>query len=101
MRLSFIPFLLLSLTTLAQPRLTARLDSLFHAYAADSPGFVLSIEKKGNVMYRNTMGVATIGTAGRLDTLTNFRMASVTKQFTAMGIFLLEKEGRLSFDDPL
>jgi CubicO group peptidase (beta-lactamase class C family) len=28
-------------------------------------------------------------------------MASVTKQFTAMGIFLLEKEGRLGFDDPV
>ena len=90
MRLRILPFLLLlGNFSFSQPRLTARLDSLFHSYPADSPGFVLSIEKKGDVLYR----------AG--DSLSNFRMASVTKQFTAMGIFLLEKEGRLGFDDPL
>jgi len=109
MRLSFLPLLLLSVTTFrtfSQSRLTARLDSLFHAYPADAPGFVLSIEKKGNILYRNAVGLSNVAqpgapTAPALDTTTNFRMASVTKQFTAMGIFLLEKEGRLHFDDPL
>ncbi|MDO6435147.1 serine hydrolase domain-containing protein [Flavitalea sp. BT771] len=80
-------------------RLAARLDSLFGAYPSKGPGFVVSIEKKGTVMYHNAVGWADEGT--RLDTSSNFRMASVTKQFTAMGIFLLEKEGRLGFDDPV
>ena len=83
----------------SQGRLAVRLDSLFGAYASDGPGFVVSIEKKGMVLYRNATGFADRDT--RLDTSSNFRMASVTKQFTAMGIFLLEKEGRLSFDDPV
>ncbi|MBN8854553.1 MAG: hypothetical protein BGO55_21730 [Sphingobacteriales bacterium 50-39] len=102
MRLSFLPLLFLSVTTFSQSRLTAPLDSLFHSYASDSPGFVLSIEKKGDVLYRNAIGRTNLFPPGvALDSTSNFRMASVTKQFTAMGIFLLEKEERLGFDDPI
>ena len=104
MRLSFLPLLLLSVNTFAQSRLSARLDSLFQSYASpgDTPGFVLSIEKQGNILYRNAVGcTGAIEQSPPLDTTTNFRMASVTKQFTAMGIFLLEKQGRLGFDDPI
>jgi len=104
MRLYFIPLLLLSVTAFSQSRLSSRLDSLFHSYThpAEGPGFVLSIEKKGSILYRNATGFSsTIEHSPSLDTTTNFRMASVTKQFTAMGILLLEKEGRLGFDDPL
>jgi len=46
MRLFFLPLLLFSVTALSQPLLSARLDFLFHAYPVDSPGFVLSIEKR-------------------------------------------------------
>ncbi|HVW62234.1 MAG TPA: serine hydrolase domain-containing protein [Puia sp.] len=84
-----------------QTRLTTRLDSLFHANPSGGPGFAVSIEKKGLILYRNVTGLADKTTGTPLDTASNFRMASVTKQFTAMGIFLLEKEGILSFDDPL
>lgn len=104
MRLSFLPLLLLSVTTFAQSRLSARLDSLFHSYSYpdEIPGFVLSIEKAGSVLYRNATGYSnTIEHTLPLDTNTNFRMASITKQFTAMGILLLEKEGKLGFDDPI
>jgi len=82
-------------------RLSTRLDSLIHTYPAGEPGFAVSIEKKGFVLYRNVTGLADKTTGMTLDTSSNFRMASVTKQFTAMGIFLLQKEGILSFDDPL
>ncbi|HEY4205318.1 MAG TPA: serine hydrolase domain-containing protein [Puia sp.] len=102
MRLSFLPLLLLSMTGFSQSRLSARLDSLFHSYPAGEPGFVVSIEKKGELIYRNWVGHTTSGASETpLDSTTNFRMASVTKQFTAMGIFLLEKEGSLHFDDPI
>jgi CubicO group peptidase (beta-lactamase class C family) len=102
MRFSFLFLLLTSFTGFAQSRLTARLDSLFHAHPAGLPGFVLAIEKKGDLLYRNAVGSANLYSPGvALDSNSNFRMASVTKQFTAMGIFLLEKEGRLGFDDPI
>src|ERR1700760_3751557 len=96
--------LLLTLNNLyaqTQPALKSRLDSLFQRQPTDKPGFVLSIEKHGEVIYRNAAGLASLDTKQPLDSTTNFRMASVTKQFTAMGILLLEKQGRLSVEDPI
>jgi len=92
-----ISALILLLTThfaYPQPALKSRLDSFFHQQSPVQPGFVLSIEKHGQSLYYNTTGQG-------LDSTTNFRMASVTKQFTAMAILLLEKQGALSVDDPI
>ncbi|HVU95205.1 MAG TPA: serine hydrolase domain-containing protein [Puia sp.] len=92
-----ISALILLLTThfaYPQPALESRLDSFFHQQSPAQPGFVLSIEKHGQPLYYNTTGHG-------LDSTTNFRMASVTKQFTAMAILLLEKQGALSVDDPI
>jgi CubicO group peptidase (beta-lactamase class C family) len=94
--------LLLTANTLyAQPDLKTRLDAFLAGQSATLPGFALSIQKKGSVIYRNAAGVADITSGARIDSGTNFRMASLTKQFTAMGILLLEKDGILSVDDPI
>jgi CubicO group peptidase (beta-lactamase class C family) len=94
--------LLLTLNTLyAQPALQTRLDAFFHTLPSTQPGFALSIEKNGKTLYQNAVGIADTRTNTPIDPQTNFRMASVTKQFTAMGILLLEKDGALSVDDPL
>jgi CubicO group peptidase (beta-lactamase class C family) len=85
--------------TTAQPPLTTRLDSLFHALPANQPGIALSIQKNGDILYQNTAGLADPGTP--LDSTTNFRMASLTKQFTAMAILLLQKDHQLNLDDPI
>jgi CubicO group peptidase (beta-lactamase class C family) len=87
--------------TTAQPQLSTRLDSFFHTLPANQPGIALSIEKNGDILYRNTAGLADLTTKTPIDTTTNFRMASVTKQFTAMAILLLEKDKRLTLDDPI
>jgi CubicO group peptidase (beta-lactamase class C family) len=102
MRQLYLAVLLLSIhPVLAQPQLTAKLDSLFRRQPGDQPGLALSIEKNGRVIYRNETGVADKNTGTMLDSLSNFRMASLTKQFTAMGILLLEKDHRLSFDESI
>ena len=85
----------------AQSPLAARLDSFFRQQPGDQPGIALSIEKNGQVFYRKTAGLADKTTGVPLDSFSNFRMASLTKQFTAMGILLLEKDGRLSLEDPI
>jgi CubicO group peptidase (beta-lactamase class C family) len=85
----------------SQPVLIARLDSFFHTLPTTQPGIALSIQKNGETIYLNTVGLADATTNTPLDTLTNFRMASVTKQFTAMAILLLEKDGALNVDDPI
>ena len=94
--------LLLTFNTLyAQPDLKTRLDAFLASQPVNQPGFALAIEKNGSILYRNAAGLADIDTHTPLDSLTNFRMASVTKQFTAMAILLLEKDGTLSVEDPI
>jgi CubicO group peptidase (beta-lactamase class C family) len=87
--------------TNAQPPLTTRLDSFFHTLPANQPGIALSIIKHGEILYQNTAGLADLNTNIPLDSTTNFRMASLTKQFTAMAILLLDKDKRLTVDDPI
>jgi CubicO group peptidase (beta-lactamase class C family) len=101
--LSRIPALAqpLPFQTNAQPQLTARLDSFFHTLPANQPGIALSIEKHGEILYQKAAGLADLNTHILLDSTTNFRMASLTKQFTAMAILLLEKNHRLTVDDPI
>jgi CubicO group peptidase (beta-lactamase class C family) len=104
MRRLLLPLLILLLSfraTIAQSSLATRLDSFFRVQPSGRPGFALSIEKQGRIIYRNTTGLADLTTNTPLDSLSNFRMASLTKQFTAMGILLLEKEGALTLDQPI
>jgi CubicO group peptidase (beta-lactamase class C family) len=106
---SLILFLFCGLATFAQsPQpafapspLSAKLDSFFRAQPSNQPGIALSIEKAGGIVYRRTAGLADVSAKVPLDSISNFRMASVTKQFTAMGILLLEKDGALTLDDPI
>jgi CubicO group peptidase (beta-lactamase class C family) len=85
----------------SQPVLIARLDSFLHSLPGTQPGIALSITKNGELIYRNAAGIADLATGAPLDTQTNFRMASLTKQFTAMAILLLEKDSALTVDDPI
>jgi CubicO group peptidase (beta-lactamase class C family) len=47
------------------------------------------------------MGLADLESAGAASDRTNYRLASVTKQFTAMAILILANEGKLSLADPI
>src|ERR1700743_981021 len=98
---SLILFLFFGPAVFAQSTLSAKLDSFFRTQPSGQPGIALSIEKKGEVIYRNTAGLANSDTRTPLDSFSNFRMASLTKQFTAMAILLLEKDGALTLDDPI
>ncbi|MFC0185354.1 CubicO group peptidase, beta-lactamase class C family [Pseudarcicella hirudinis] len=70
-------------------------------FPENQPGGALVIIKKGNVLYKKGFGLASLTTGEKINASTNFRMASVSKQFTAMCILLLEKKKQLSFDDNL
>lgn len=97
--LTFYLFLPLALHT--QP-MHHTLDSFLHAsFSPTQPGAALLILQNDKVIYENAVGLADLGRKIPLSPKTNFRMASVTKQFTAMAILLLEKQGKLSLEDPL
>ena len=65
------------------------------------PGSALLILRDGKPVQTKVEGVADVESGRKITEKTNFRLASVTKQFTATAILLLAKDGTLSIDDPV
>lgn len=98
--LTAICFLMISHSALAQ--LEKRLDSLINSsIQSGEPGIALYIETNGKTIYNKGFGLADTDSKKNINSKTNFRLASVSKQFTAMCILLLEKDQKLSLDDPI
>lgn len=87
----------------AQPADQApQIDALFRAYAAPGvPGASVLVIKDGAVLYKKAYGLANLEDRTPSTTRTNYRLASVTKQFTAMAIMMLAERKKLSLDDRL
>ncbi len=64
----------------------------------DEPGLAAVVKKGPRVIFEQGYGVRKLGTAEKIDAETNFRLASVTKEFTAMAIMLLVKDGKVRYD---
>ena len=65
------------------------------------PGAAVLVVNEGGVLFRRGYGVADLHSFRKIDADTNFRMASCTKQFTAMAIMLLVHDGNLHYEDRL
>ena len=77
-------------------------DSVFGGLVkADEPGFAALIRVDGRTAYTRTEGVRDLHSKARIDAHTNFRLASFTKQFTAMAIMLLVHDGKLRYEETL
>lgn len=82
-----------------KPMTDAQLDSVFAPYAAPgAPGAAVLIVHDTAVRIR-TWGLADVETGARVTPTSDFRLASLTKQFTATATLLLVKDGKLSLDD--
>jgi CubicO group peptidase (beta-lactamase class C family) len=64
------------------------------------PGAAWAIVLDGQVVHSGVTGLRDVATKAPVDTGSVFRIASMTKSFTAMAIMRLRDEGRLSLDDP-
>jgi CubicO group peptidase (beta-lactamase class C family) len=79
-----------------------QVNVLFAGLISDQePGAAILIVKDGRVAFERGYGVADLRTMSRIDALTNFRLASVTKQFTAASVMLLVRDGKLRYEDKL
>jgi CubicO group peptidase (beta-lactamase class C family) len=78
------------------------IDRLFRAFAERSrvPGIAYGIVIDGRLAHSGAVGYRDIRTKAQVDADTVFRIASMTKSFTALCIMRLRDEGRLSLDDP-
>ncbi|MCK7469589.1 MAG: serine hydrolase [Desulfomicrobium escambiense] len=65
------------------------------------PGAGILVLRDGKVVYLGTRGVAELQGLRPIDGRTSFRLASVTKQFTAMAVMLLVRDGKLRYEDSL
>ena len=80
----------------------AKVDKLFEKWnSVDSPGAAVAIIKDGMVVYRKGFGSAQLEYNIPITPSTVFHVASVSKQFTAMAITMLEAAGKLSADDDI
>lgn len=65
------------------------------------PGAVLGIIIDGQLVWMKSAGVSDLKSRTPVNADTVFRIASMTKSFTAMAILKLRDEGKLSLDDPV
>jgi CubicO group peptidase (beta-lactamase class C family) len=85
-----------------EPSLEAKVDASFSKWnCLDSPGATVCIVKDSLVIYRKGFGSAQLDYGIPITPSTVFHVASVSKQFTAMAITMLEVAGRLSADDDI
>jgi CubicO group peptidase (beta-lactamase class C family) len=79
----------------------SRIDALMRAYQGAVPGAGVAVIQDGVPVVQCAYGLADVESRVAATTATNYRLASLTKQFTAAAILLLAEEGRLSIDDPV
>jgi len=77
------------------------LDQLFSDYAGAVPGVSAMLLQDGVVQFATAFGLADVERKTPATPATNYRLASVSKQFTAMALLLLVADGRLALDDSL
>lgn len=82
--------------------LAKQLDHEFSALASNNtPGFAVLLKKDGQIVFEKGYGTRSPRTRTPIDGQTNFRLASFTKQFTAMAVMLLVHDGKLRYDQTL
>jgi CubicO group peptidase (beta-lactamase class C family) len=107
-RLSAIVVVLIAVPAFPAERtsedLAAKIDVYMQArvkYSATKFSGSILVAKDGNAVYEKGFGIANREYDIPNSPQTRFRLASVSKQFTATGIMILENEGKLKVDDPI
>src|SRR5690349_17643273 len=100
-RLSVMAILLLSYGGWADSaEIDSKVDALFVEFnRPDAPGASVTVIQNGKVLLAKGYGLANVEERIPCTPETNFRLASLTKQFTAMSILILADHKKLSLDE--
>jgi CubicO group peptidase (beta-lactamase class C family) len=80
----------------------ARINTVFHSFEKPgSPGCALGVVRDNRLVYTHGYGLASVELNVPITPQTVFDLGSVSKQFTAASIFLLQQQGKLSIDDDI
>lgn len=99
-------FLLSAVTLIAgnaRANIVTELDSLFEARYPDSdePGAQVLIARNGVPVYERYFGMSTLNPAAPVDSTTRFCIASISKQFTVVGLLTQVAQGKVRLTDPV
>jgi D-alanyl-D-alanine carboxypeptidase len=85
------------------PDLTAKIDSIAQEVLSSTgvPSASISIVKDGKIAYSNAFGMARLEPPTPATPQMRYSIGSVSKQFTAAAILLLQQDGKLKVDDPV
>ena len=75
------------------------IDALMRPYVGAVPGAAVLVARDAEPVARLAYGLADLELATAVTPATNFRLASITKQFTAAAVLLLAEDRRLGLDD--
>lgn len=99
---TFVLIVLLTSLTGCGVDAETEVDRLFRDYAGDGmPGASVMVIRDGQPILTRSYGLANVEAGTPVEPSTNFRLASITKQFTATSILMLVDEGKLALDDSI
>lgn len=79
-----------------------RIDEIFAGWnRTDQPGAAVAVVRDGDIVFQNAYGMADLERGVALTTQSVFEIGSISKQFTAMCVLLLEHDGKLTLDDDI
>ncbi|MBT3253861.1 MAG: beta-lactamase family protein [Candidatus Marinimicrobia bacterium] len=93
-------YITLTLIQCSNPK-ADNIDALFSEYQNEAPGAAIMVIHKGEILLERYYGLADMSTKTKVAKTSNFRLASVSKQFTAMAILQLMDQGIISFSTGL
>lgn len=70
-------------------------------YPPDEPGVAALVAIDGEIVYHKAFGMANLELDIKLEKDMVFRIGSITKQFTAVGILMLVEQGKLNLQDDI
>ena len=81
---------------------SSQIDTVFAPLkSSNAPGVAVLVVRNGKPVFRQGYGVTDLRSLHPIGPKTNFRLASFSKQFTAMCIMLLARDGKLHYDERL
>lgn len=82
--------------------LNDQLTKLFsEAYKENETGASVMVAREGKIIYKKAFGLANLELQVPMQPDNVFEIGSITKQFTAVAILMLQEQGKLSINDPL
>jgi CubicO group peptidase (beta-lactamase class C family) len=86
----------------AEDQMIPKIEAIFAPLSdARSPGVAVLVRRGGRTVFEHGYGMRDLNSRAAIDAETNFRLASCTKQFTAMAIMLLVHDKKLKYEQSL